>query len=86
MAPDGVSVDQFTNLETLSPTLPPNLVVQGNMDPLALVHDIERVEASVARLKQSLKKRPYVVNLGHGVLPSTPIDHMTRLIASIRHV
>jgi uroporphyrinogen decarboxylase len=86
VAPDGISVDQFTNIETLAPTLPPNLVLQGNMDPLALVHDIDSVVASVARLKQSLKKRPYVVNLGHGVLPSTPIDHMTRLIESIRNI
>jgi uroporphyrinogen decarboxylase len=84
VAPDGLSVDQFTNIETLAPTLPPNLVIQGNIDPLALVHDIEAVEATVTRLKQSLKKRPYVVNLGHGVLPSTPIDHMTRLIECIR--
>ncbi len=84
VAPDGISIDQFTDLAALSPTLPPNLVMQGNMDPIALVHDIAGVEASVARLKQSLKKRPFIVNLGHGVLPSTPLDHMTRLIASIR--
>jgi uroporphyrinogen decarboxylase len=84
VAPDGLSVDYCTDMATLAKTLPHNLVLQGNLDPLALVYDIEAVRRDVAALKQIMRARPFVMNLGHGVLPSTPTDHMSALIEAIR--
>jgi len=49
--------------------------VQGNLDPTALFAAPEAVRAAVARMKAPLAGRTgYVVNLGHGVLPGTPIE------------
>lgn len=83
--PAGLSVDQFTDLEGLAGMdLPDGLVLQGNLDPLALVHDITTIKRDVVRLKQVMQGRPYIMNLGHGVLPATPPSHMTELIETIK--
>jgi uroporphyrinogen decarboxylase len=84
VAPDGISVDYCTDIVSLAATMPPNLVLQGNLDPLQLVHDIAGIKANVARLKHAMQKRPFIMNLGHGVLPPTPVEHMAQLIEAIR--
>ena len=58
--------------------------VQGNLDPLALIAGGEALETAVARILSSLAERPHVFNLGHGILPDTPIAHVEQLIELVR--
>jgi uroporphyrinogen decarboxylase len=60
------------------------LVVQGNIDPLLLVGDAGRCEEAARRLVQAMGGLPFIVNLGHGVRPETPPEHVARLVASVR--
>ena len=54
--------------------------VQGNLDPAALLSDWERVQESAALVLQQAGGRPgHVFNLGHGVLPETPVENVRRL-------
>jgi len=54
--------------------------VQGNLDPAALLSDWERVQKSAALVLQQAGGRPgHVFNLGHGVLPETPVENVRRL-------
>jgi uroporphyrinogen decarboxylase len=82
--PDGLSIDQFTDMERLAARVPDTLTLQGNIDNLALAHDEAATLMHVARLKQQMKGRRFIVNLGHGVLPNTPISTMHALMDEIR--
>jgi uroporphyrinogen decarboxylase len=64
--------------------LPKELPVQGNLDPLALIAGGEPMEAAVRRILDAFAGRPHIFNLGHGILPDTPIEHVQRLIALVK--
>jgi uroporphyrinogen decarboxylase len=52
------------------------VTVQGNLDPVLLVTGGAALEAAVRELRRALGGGPYVFNLGHGVLPSTPPENV----------
>jgi uroporphyrinogen decarboxylase len=58
--------------------------VQGNLDPLALIAGGEALETAVARIISAFEDRPHVFNLGHGILPDTPIAHVEHLLRLVR--
>jgi uroporphyrinogen decarboxylase len=60
------------------------VAVQGNLDPLVLVEGGVALEEAVARLRQELGDGPWICNLGHGVLPHTPPEHVARLVELVR--
>ena len=55
--------------------------VQGNLDPLALIAGGEALESAVGRILSSLAGRPHIFNLGHGIMPETPIAHVEQLVS-----
>jgi uroporphyrinogen decarboxylase len=59
-------------------------VVQGNLDPLALVAGGERMERQVRDLLSSLAGVPFIFNLGHGIVPETPPENVARLVELVR--
>ena len=75
--------------ETVEPTwaakeLPQGLPVQGNLDPLALVAGGEALDSAAERILDAFADRPHIFNLGHGILPDTPIAHVEQLIAAVK--
>jgi uroporphyrinogen decarboxylase len=64
--------------------LPPELPLQGNLDPLALIAGGEALETAAARVLDAFAGRPHIFNLGHGILQDTPIAHVERLIALVK--
>lgn len=58
--------------------------VQGNLDPLALISGGEGLDASVRHILETLRGRPHIFNLGHGILPQTPVAHVERLMKLVR--
>ncbi|WP_420380971.1 uroporphyrinogen decarboxylase family protein, partial [Novosphingobium sp.] len=64
--------------------LPRHLPVQGNLDPLALIAGGAQLDAGIDRVLRAFGDRPHVFNLGHGILPDTPIAHVERLLARVR--
>jgi uroporphyrinogen decarboxylase len=58
--------------------------VQGNLDPVALLSGGAALDRSVHAILTAFSGGPFVFNLGHGVLPNTPLDHVERLIALVR--
>ena len=86
---EGTMVDALGIDETVDPlwadsALPPGLPVQGNLDPLALLTGGEALESAVRRIRQAFAARPHVFNLGHGILPQVPVDHVERLLELVR--
>jgi len=60
-------------------------VLQGNLDPLALVAGGPALDREIAAISRAFAGRPHIFNLGHGILPETPIDHVERLIERVRN-
>ena len=61
-----------------------NIPVQGNLDPLLLALDKERALSKTRELLECFKNKPYIFNLGHGILPFTPIAHVEALVSTVK--
>lgn len=58
--------------------------VQGNLDPLRLVAGGEALEEGVRAVLDALGDGPLVFNLGHGITPDAPLEHVDRMIGLVR--
>jgi uroporphyrinogen decarboxylase len=58
--------------------------VQGNVDPLALLEGGAALDREVDEVLQLLGSGPLIFNLGHGILPQTPIAHVERMLKRVR--
>jgi uroporphyrinogen decarboxylase len=58
--------------------------VQGNLDPLLLVAGGAAMAESVTAIRRALGDGPFIFNLGHGIVPETPVEHVTELMALLR--
>jgi uroporphyrinogen decarboxylase len=81
---DAIGIDETVDPAWAAANLPENMPVQGNLDPLALIAGGEALASAVERILSSFADRPHVFNLGHGILPDTPIQHVEQLIALVR--
>ena len=81
---DAIGLDETVDPVWAAASLPPELPVQGNLDPLALIAGGETLERAATRILSSLAERPHVFNLGHGILPDTPISHVEQLLSLVR--
>ena len=62
-----------------------NVVIQGGMDPKILLGSEEKMLKGATKYIQTFKETPYVFNLGHGLLPTTDPDKVSRLIKFYRN-
>jgi uroporphyrinogen decarboxylase len=58
--------------------------VQGNLDPVLLVAGDSAMESAVEEILGEFRGNPFIFNLGHGVLPETPVEHVARLVELLR--
>ncbi|MFC5384562.1 uroporphyrinogen decarboxylase [Aquamicrobium segne] len=58
--------------------------VQGNLDPLRLVVGGKALSDGVATILDALKDGPFIFNLGHGIVPQTPIEHVEAMVRQVR--
>ena len=79
---DGIGVDQMTDITALD--LPAKVARQGNLDPVLLLQGGEAMRAEAKRLATSMRGKPFIFNLGHGVMQPTPPEHVADLVAAIR--
>jgi uroporphyrinogen decarboxylase len=57
--------------------------IQGALDPLLLRSGGAALDARVETLLEQWGEGPYIFNLGHGLLPDTPIEHIARVVARV---
>jgi uroporphyrinogen decarboxylase len=81
---DAIGLDETVDPIWAHTSLPEGLPVQGNLDPLALIAGGTELIAAVDHIVDALAERPHVFNLGHGILPDTPIAHVEHLVAHVR--
>lgn len=83
-AVDAIGLDETVDAVWANTHLPEGLPVQGNLDPLALIAGGEALASSISAIRGAFPERPHVFNLGHGILPDTPIAHVERLLQLVR--
>ena len=59
--------------------------VQGNLDPQCLAAGGAQMAAAVAEILGDMRGRGFVFNLGHGVVPDTPVEHVAELVSLVRN-
>jgi uroporphyrinogen decarboxylase len=60
------------------------VAVQGNLDPLVLVAGGPALERAVDAVLEAFADRPFIFNLGHGIVPETPIAHVEAMLKRVR--
>jgi uroporphyrinogen decarboxylase len=58
--------------------------VQGNLDPIALVAGGAALDREVDAVLEAFAGKPFIFNLGHGILPETPIAHVEQMLGRVR--
>lgn len=81
---DGVSLDTAMPLGWARDHLQPHCVVQGNLDPIMLVSGGDALVHEINRIMDILAPGPFIFNLGHGIVPETPPEHVALLTETIR--
>ena len=79
-----IGLDTAADPKTAASMLPERLALQGNLDPLALIAGGAALDAAVDAVREGFAGRAHVFNLGHGILPETPLAHVERMMARIR--
>jgi len=84
---DVIGLDWRVDLDAAWARLGSGVAVQGNLDPLALLAPIPEIRRRVAAILGQAAGRPgHVFNLGHGILPSTPVDHARALVDAVHEL
>jgi uroporphyrinogen decarboxylase len=84
IAVDAVGLDWTVELGFARDEIQLRRPIQGNLDPLALLVGGAALDRSIDAIMVAFSQGPFIFNLGHGVLPDTPLGHVERLIARVR--
>ncbi len=81
---DVVSVDTAVPMTWAAKMLSHHVAVQGNLDPLALVAGGDALDVAVDDILTAMRGNRLIFNLGHGVVPETPVEHVARMLKRVR--
>jgi uroporphyrinogen decarboxylase len=81
---DAVGLDWMAHPAFVRDQIQWRVPVQGNLDPLALLAGGSALDRGVDNILAAFSERPFIFNLGHGILPQTPIAHVEQMIARVR--
>jgi len=84
---DVIGIDWRVDLDAAWTRVGHDVAVQGNLDPLALLAPIPEIRARAAAILGQAAGRPgHVFNLGHGIVPQTPVDHVRALVDAVHEL
>lgn len=83
--PNGISFDWFSPLYEMRQKVPETIAVQGNLDPEILYASPKIIQKETEKLLRSMEGDPgFIVNLGHGLLPDIPVDHVKCFVDTVK--
>ena len=80
---NAISLDTAADIKTIRQEIGNSACIQGNLDPVLLLSG-DGLEDSVKHILNLTKDTPHIFNLGHGVLPKTPIENVEKMIKLVR--
>jgi uroporphyrinogen decarboxylase len=76
-----IGLDWRVELDQGWQRLGPDVAVQGNLDPVVLLSSVKEIESQARRILAQAGGQPgHIFNLGHGILPQTPVDNVRALV------
>ncbi len=81
---DVIGLDYATPLGFVKTSLDRKVGVQGNLDPLRLVAGGRQMHQRIEEIIEALSDRAHIFNLGHGIVPQTPLGHVAELVARVK--
>lgn len=81
---DAISVDTAAPIRWAARSLAKSHAVQGNLDPIALIAGGDALARATDEILSAMRGVPFIFNLGHGILPDTPIAHVEQMLTRIR--
>jgi len=81
---DAIGLDWMVDRTFAREKVQSRVPVQGNLDPLALVAGGDALDRGVDAVLDGFAGGPFIFNLGHGILPETPIGHVERMLERVR--
>jgi len=81
---DAVGLDWSIDRTFARDEVQSRVAVQGNLDPLALLAGGEALDRNIDAVLEAFAGRPFIFNLGHGILPETPIAHVEQMLKRVR--
>lgn len=82
----GLSLDSSTPLPWAVKNCPQDLILQGNLDPLILSAGRDTLKRAIYQIHHEMEGRPYIFNLGHGIVPQTPLKNVEDCVKWVRHL
>src|SRR5436190_9535421 len=84
VAVNAVGLDWMVDPALARDQVQSRVAVQGNLDPLALVAGGAALDRAVDLVLEAFAGGPFIFNLGHGIVPETPIAHVERMLQRVR--
>ena len=81
---NAVAMDTATDPEQAAKIVPNHIAIQGNLDPMALLAGGNALADETRSILTASRGRPAIFNLGHGIVPQTPPDHVAKLLELVR--
>jgi len=81
---DAVGLDWMIDRTFAREQIQSRRTVQGNLDPLVLLAGGAALDRAVDDVLGAFAQKPFIFNLGHGILPETPIAHVEQMLARVR--
>jgi uroporphyrinogen decarboxylase len=81
---DAVGLDWMIDFDFARDEIQSRRPIQGNLDPLALLVGGRALDAAIDRIIDAFGGGPFIFNLGHGVLPDTPLAHVEHMVSRVR--
>jgi len=84
---DVIGVDWRVDLDTARQRIGIERAVQGNLDPLVLFAPRNELRVQIERVLKEAQQRPgHIFNIGHGILPQTPVDNVIALVDMVHEL
>jgi len=81
-----IGLDYSTPLEFVNSSMDKKFGVQGNLDPLRLVAGGKQMYQRIDDIIEAFSNRVHIFNLGHGIVPQTPIEHVSELVERVKGI
>jgi uroporphyrinogen decarboxylase len=81
---DAVGLDWSVDRDFARRAIQSRVAVQGNLDPIALLAGGEALDRAVDAVLAAFAEGPFIFNLGHGILPETPVAHVEQMLRRVR--
>lgn len=79
-----IGLDTKADRQAVMAEVPADIVLQGNLDPQILVRGGDELRRAVGDILSDFADRKFIFNLGHGIVPQTPPEHVADLVAMVR--